>query len=35
MQPSNTAAGSAITPAVTVKIEDQFGNLVSTDSSDR
>ena len=34
VQPSNTTAGAAITPAVTVKIEDQFGNLVSTDSSD-
>ena len=34
MQPSNTTAGAAITPAVTVKIEDQFGNVVTSDSTD-
>ena len=34
MQPSNTTAGAAITPAVTVKIEDQFGNLVTSDNTD-
>ncbi len=34
-QPTNTTAGAAITPAVTVKIEDAFGNLVSSDSTDQ
>ena len=29
-QPSNTAAGSSITPAVTVQIQDQFGNLTTS-----
>jgi uncharacterized delta-60 repeat protein len=29
-QPSNTAAGSIITPAVTIEIQDQWGNLVTT-----
>src|SRR5205823_6277299 len=33
VQPTNTAAGSAISPAVTVQIQDQFGNVVTTDSS--
>ena len=35
VQPSNTTAGSAISPAVQVQVMDQFGNLVSTDSSDQ
>ena len=34
-QPTATNAGVAINPAVTVKIEDQFGNLVTTDNSDQ
>jgi uncharacterized repeat protein (TIGR03803 family) len=34
-QPSTTAAGSAINPAVTVEVVDKFGNLVSTDNSDQ
>ena len=29
-QPSNTVAGSSITPAVTVQIQDQFGNLTTS-----
>src|SRR5205814_1048082 len=29
VQPTNTAAGSAISPAVTVQIQDQFGNVVT------
>lgn len=33
VQPSNTVAGQNITPAVTVRIEDQFGNLVTSDIS--
>src|SRR5579862_1083294 len=33
VQPSNTAAGSTISPAVSVQIEDQFGNLVSSTQS--
>ncbi|MGD1277402.1 MAG: hypothetical protein ABR964_09280 [Tepidisphaeraceae bacterium] len=32
-QPTNTAAGSSISPAVTVDVEDPYGNLVATDSS--
>ena len=32
-QPSNAAAGQAITPAITVQIEDAFGNLVTTSSA--
>lgn len=32
-QPTNTAAGSAISPAVTVAVEDQYGNVISSDSS--
>jgi hypothetical protein len=32
-QPGNTVAGQAVTPAVTVRVSDQFGNLVSTDGS--
>jgi Beta-propeller repeat len=35
VQPSNTTAGTAITPAVAVKIEDQFGNVVTTDTTDQ
>jgi uncharacterized repeat protein (TIGR03803 family) len=33
-QPSNGSAGSAITPSITVNVEDQFGNLVTSDTSD-
>src|SRR5207248_1415173 len=29
-QPSNTAAGSAITPAVTVQVQDASGNVVTS-----
>src|SRR5207253_539330 len=32
-QPTDTAAGTAISPAVTVRVLDQFGNLVTFDSS--
>jgi hypothetical protein len=32
-QPSSTLAGSAITPAVQVTVEDSFGNVVTADSS--
>ncbi|MGD0461900.1 MAG: hypothetical protein ABSB74_05385 [Tepidisphaeraceae bacterium] len=32
-QPSNTTAGNIISPAVTVAVEDQFGNVVTTDNS--
>src|SRR5205085_2791429 len=32
-QPSNTVAGVAISPAVTVKLFDKFGNLATNDSS--
>ena len=32
-QPTSTAAGAIITPAVTVKVEDAFGNLVGNESS--
>ncbi|MGD1277705.1 MAG: DUF4347 domain-containing protein, partial [Tepidisphaeraceae bacterium] len=32
-QPTNTTAGSTISPAVTVDVEDQYGNLVTTDTS--
>ena len=32
-QPSNTAAGDSISPAVVVKVEDPFGNPVTTDTS--
>ena len=35
VQPANTTAGAALAPAVTVKIEDQFGNLVTSDNSDQ
>src|SRR5947208_16181792 len=33
VQPTNTTGGSAISPAVTVEVQDQFGNVVTTDSS--
>ena len=32
-QPTNAAAGVAISPAVTVKVEDAFGNVVTSNSS--
>ena len=32
-QPTNTTAGNVISPAVTVAVEDQFGNVVTTDNS--
>jgi hypothetical protein len=32
-QPSNTTAGATISPAVTVKVEDSLGNVVTTDTS--
>jgi hypothetical protein len=32
-QPSNVAAGAAVTPAIVVDVEDQFGNIVTTDNS--
>ena len=32
-QPSTVTAGSAISPAITVDVEDPFGNIVTTDSS--
>jgi hypothetical protein len=32
-QPTNTAAGVAITPAVTVAVQDTLGNTVTTDTS--
>ncbi len=35
VQPSNTTAGAAISPAVQVRILDQYGNLVSQDNSDQ
>src|SRR5262249_49784630 len=34
-QPVDTAAGSAINPAVQVQVLDHFGNLLSGDSSDQ
>ncbi|MGA3068008.1 MAG: hypothetical protein ABSF29_14280, partial [Tepidisphaeraceae bacterium] len=33
-QPVNVQPGDAISPAVTVSVEDQYGNVVTTDSSD-
>ncbi|MFA5113060.1 MAG: Ig-like domain-containing protein [Candidatus Margulisiibacteriota bacterium] len=33
VQPANTAAGAIITPPVQVAIEDQYGNIISTDNS--
>src|SRR5207253_620331 len=35
VQPSTTTAGTAISPAVTVRILDQFNNLVSSDNTDQ
>ncbi len=35
VQPSNTAAGTAITPTVQVKVFDTFGNLLTNDNSDQ
>jgi hypothetical protein len=32
-QPSTTTSGQAISPAVTVYVEDQYGNVVTSDSS--
>ena len=32
-QPTNTPQSSVITPTVTVAVEDQFGNIVTTDNS--
>ena len=32
-QPTSTAAGTSISPAVTVQVEDQFSNVVTTDTS--
>ncbi len=34
-QPSNTTAGSAISPAVTVQVLDKYGNLLTADNSDQ
>jgi hypothetical protein len=33
-QPTDTAAGQTITPALTVAVVDQFGNVVTSDNSD-
>jgi hypothetical protein len=33
-QPTNTAAGATITPALTVAVVDQFGNVVTGDNTD-
>jgi hypothetical protein len=33
VQPSNTTAGATVSPAVTVKVEDSLGNVVTTDAS--
>src|SRR5262249_51601712 len=33
VQPSTTAAGALIAPALTVRVLDRFGNLVTTDNS--
>ncbi|HEV2325545.1 MAG TPA: Ig-like domain repeat protein [Terracidiphilus sp.] len=33
VQPTTTTAGNAISPAVTVKVEDTYGNVVTGDSS--
>jgi trimeric autotransporter adhesin len=32
-QPSNVVAGVANSPSIVVNVEDQFGNIVTTDSS--
>jgi hypothetical protein len=34
-QPTNATPGAAITPAVTVRVLDAYGNLVSTDNADQ
>ncbi len=34
-QPTTTAAGATISPAVTVKVLDQYGNLVTADNTDQ
>jgi subtilase family serine protease len=34
-QPTNTAVGAAISPAVTVRLLDQYNNLVTTDNTDQ
>jgi hypothetical protein len=34
VQPGNTAGGSVINPAVKVAVEDQFGNVLTTDQTD-
>lgn len=33
VQPSQTAAGSTISPAVKVSVQDQFGNIITSDNS--
>ena len=33
LQPSNVTAGVAVSPSIVVDVEDQFGNIVTTDSS--
>ncbi len=35
VQPSNTTAGSAINPAVTVQVFDKYGNLLTADNTDQ
>ena len=32
-RPSNATAGVADSPSITIEVEDQFGNIVTTDSS--
>src|SRR5439155_1890730 len=34
-QPTNAGVGAVITPAVTVQVLDQYGNVVTADSSDQ
>src|SRR5262249_31163108 len=34
-QPTNTSVGGTISPAVTVLVEDVYGNLVTSDNSDQ
>jgi hypothetical protein len=34
-QPTNATAGAALSPSVTVRLLDQFNNLVTTDNTDR
>ena len=33
MQPTDTAPGQPITPAVTVEVQDDFGNVVTTSTA--